>query len=100
VLWSRYLSFGDLVSDGTLGKNPLLRAISQPGVGSLLAPASPLVMAGVDGPRPAPVIGADTASVLTGLLGLTQADVRALAERGIVGGPSDPDQPAAVPRPR
>jgi 2-methylfumaryl-CoA isomerase len=88
VLWSRYRSFGDLVGDGTLGKNPLLREISQPGVGSLLAPASPLVLAGAAGPRPAPVIGADTASVLTGLLGLTQADVRALAERGIVGGPS------------
>jgi 2-methylfumaryl-CoA isomerase len=88
VLWSHYRSFGDLVSDGTLGKNPLLREISQPGVGSLLAPASPLVMAGAAGARPAPVLGADTASVLTGLLGLTQADVRALAERGIVGGPS------------
>jgi 2-methylfumaryl-CoA isomerase len=74
VLWSRYRSFGDL--------------ISQPGVGSLLAPASPLVMAGAAGVRPAPVLGADTASVLTGLLGLTQADVLALAERGIVGGPS------------
>jgi 2-methylfumaryl-CoA isomerase len=88
VLWSRYRSFGDLVSDGSLSKNPLLREISQPGVGSLLAPASPLVMAGADGPRPAPELGADTASVLTGLLGLTQADVRALAERGIVGGPA------------
>jgi 2-methylfumaryl-CoA isomerase len=88
VLWSRYLSFGDLVSEGALGKNPLLREISQPGVGTLLAPASPLVMAGAGAPRPAPVLGADTASVLTGLLGLSQADVRALAERGIVGGPS------------
>jgi 2-methylfumaryl-CoA isomerase len=88
VLWSRYRSFGDLVSDGTLGENPLLREITQPGVGSLLAPASPLVMAGAAGVRPAPVLGADTASVLTGLLGLAQADVQALAERGIVGGPS------------
>jgi hypothetical protein len=36
------------------------------------------------------VLGADTASVLTGLLGLAEADVRELAERGIVGGLTDP----------
>jgi hypothetical protein len=54
-------------------------------------------MDGADGPRPAPELGADTASVLTGLLGLTQADVRELARRGIVGAPHD--RPAD-PRPR
>ena len=90
VLWSRYRSFADLAADGTLGQNPLLREISQPGIGPLLAPGSPLVMDGADGPRPAPELGADTASVLTGLLGLTQADVRELARRGIVGAPSGP----------
>jgi 2-methylfumaryl-CoA isomerase len=35
----------------------------------------------------APALGADTAAVLTGLLGLSAADVRALADRGIIGGP-------------
>jgi len=85
VLWSRYRQFTDLVSDGTLASNPLLREISQPGVGSVLAPGSPLVMAGTTGARPAPALGADTAAVLTGLLGLTAADVAALAERKIIG---------------
>jgi 2-methylfumaryl-CoA isomerase len=86
VLWSRYRRFTDLVHDGTLTANPLLAEISQPGVGPLLAPGSPLILDGTAGARPAPVLGADTAAVLTGLLGLSPAEVSALAERGIVGG--------------
>ena len=86
VLWSRYRSFTDLVTDGTLAASPLLQAISQPGVGPLLAPGSPIAVDGAVPATPAPVLGADTASVLTGCLGLSAADVRSLAERGIVGG--------------
>ena len=87
VLWSRYRSFTDLVQDGTLAGNPLLHPITQPGVGPLLAPSSPLAIDAAPGPGPAPVLGADTAAVLTGLLGLSAADVAALASRGIVGVP-------------
>lgn len=86
VLWSRYRGFTDLVSDGTLAGNPLLREISQPGVGPLLAPGSPLAVDGAREPGPAPVLGADTAAVLTGLLGLSAAEVGKLAEHGFVGG--------------
>jgi len=86
VLWSRYRRFTDVVSDGTFAANPLLHQISQPGVGPLLSPGSPLAVDGTVPVRPAPVLGADTASVLTGLLGLSAADVRSLAERGIAGG--------------
>jgi 2-methylfumaryl-CoA isomerase len=86
VLWSRYRRFTDLAQDGTLAASPLLRKISQPGVGPLLAPGSPLAMDGTTGPDPAPALGADTAAVLTGLLGLSPAETRALAERGIIGG--------------
>jgi 2-methylfumaryl-CoA isomerase len=81
VLWSRYRKFTEI----DLTQNPLLAQISQPGVGSLLAPASPLSLDGIAEVRPAPGLGADTGPVLTGLLGLSAADVRALAERGIVG---------------
>jgi crotonobetainyl-CoA:carnitine CoA-transferase CaiB-like acyl-CoA transferase len=35
--------------------------------------------------RPAPVLGADTGAVLTGMLGLSEGDIRALTERGIIG---------------
>jgi 2-methylfumaryl-CoA isomerase len=81
VLWSRYRKFTEI----DLTQNPLLAQISQPGVGSLLAPASPLNLEGADEVRPAPALGADTGPVLTSMLGLSVADVRALAERGIVG---------------
>jgi 2-methylfumaryl-CoA isomerase len=84
VLWSRYRQFTDLVSDGTLAASPLLRSISQPGVGSVLAPGSPLAMAGTTGALPAPALGADTAAVLTGMLAMPAADVAALAGRGII----------------
>ena len=86
VLWSRYRRFTDLVSDGTLTGNPLLQEISQPGVGSLLAPGSPLAVDGACDPRPAPALGADTEAVLTGLLGLSAAEVEALEARGVAGG--------------
>jgi len=85
VLWSRYRKFTEIELTG----NPLLTQISQPGVGPLLAPASPLLTDGVSDVRPAPDLGADTAPVLSGLLGLAEADVRALIERGIVGTPPE-----------
>ena len=87
MLWSRYRRFTDLAADGTLTASPLLAEIDQPGVGPLLAPGSPLAMDGTTGPRPAPALGADTGAVLTGLLGLSAAEVGALAGRGIIGGP-------------
>jgi 2-methylfumaryl-CoA isomerase len=86
VLWSRYRGFADLAADPTLAANPLMREICQPGVGPLLAPLSPLFIdGGATDAVPAPALGADTAAVLTGMLGLPQTDVEALAERGVVG---------------
>jgi 2-methylfumaryl-CoA isomerase len=85
ILWSRYRRFTDLVSDGALAGNPLMREINQPGVGLLLAPGSPLVVDGAGGPRPAPALGADTGAVLSGLLGLSATEIRALTERRVVG---------------
>jgi 2-methylfumaryl-CoA isomerase len=81
VLWSRYQKFTEI----DLASNPLLTQISQPGIGSLLAPASPLVIGDPGEAQPAPGLGADTGPVLTGLLGRSEADVGALAERGIIG---------------
>jgi 2-methylfumaryl-CoA isomerase len=62
VLWSRYRGFTELAAEEA--GNPLLGPVSQPGIGTLLAPGSPLVMNGVPAAQPAPVLGADTAAVL------------------------------------
>jgi 2-methylfumaryl-CoA isomerase len=86
VLWSRYRRFTDLVVDEELTANPLLRELSQPGVGTILAPRSPLSQEGISEAVPAPALGADTAAVLTELLGLPEQAVRELAERGVAGG--------------
>jgi 2-methylfumaryl-CoA isomerase len=86
VLWSRYRRFTDLARDGVLAGNPLLAEIDQPGVGTVLAPASPLAQEGRPGPAPAPPLGADTEAVLTGLLGLSAGDVAGLVDRGVAGG--------------
>ena len=86
VLWSRYRRFTDLAADGVLAGNPLFGEIDQPGVGTLFAPASPLAQEGRAGPAPAPPLGADTAAVLTGLLGLSAQEAAALADQGVVGG--------------
>ena len=87
VLWSRYRRFTDLVGDGDLAGHPMLHEIDQPGVGPVLAAASPLEQDGRLEPSPASGLGADTAEVLTGLLGLSAAEVRALARRGVAGEP-------------
>jgi hypothetical protein len=42
-------------------------------------------IAALPGVRPAPVLGADTGSVLSQFLGLTAADLWQLADRGIAG---------------
>jgi alkylation response protein AidB-like acyl-CoA dehydrogenase/crotonobetainyl-CoA:carnitine CoA-transferase CaiB-like acyl-CoA transferase len=64
VLWERYRTFAELAADPKLLDNPLVQIIDQPGVGQVLATGSPLAQPGVEGPVPAPVLGADTETVL------------------------------------
>jgi 2-methylfumaryl-CoA isomerase len=97
VLWSPYRQFTDVVAglvadgadgaggDGGLARNSMLHQIDQPGVGPVLAAASPLEQDGRLEPSPASRLGADTADVLAGLLGLSAPQVRDLAERGVTG---------------
>jgi 2-methylfumaryl-CoA isomerase len=86
VLWSRYRRFTELAAEEARDGNPLLHEISQPGVGTLLAPGSPLFTGQVAPARPAPSLGGDTAQVLRELLGLPDGQIRDLAARGVTGG--------------
>jgi 2-methylfumaryl-CoA isomerase len=67
VLWERYRSFIDVVTDpvNALSANPLMTAITQPGIGEYLAPGSPLCVDGRMTPAvPAPELGAQTDTIL------------------------------------
>lgn len=69
VLWDRYRTFAQVAADPGLLDNPLVELIDQPGVGQVLATGIPLAQPGTGGVSPAPALGADTAAVLTELLG-------------------------------
>lgn len=88
LLWSPYRSFTDLAADDAhlLREHPLFATVEQPGVGTLLAAGSPIVVDGTRTiPSPAPRVGEDTAGVLTERLGLTSEQLDNLAADGLVG---------------
>ena len=68
VLWSAYQSFEEAAED--LVDNPLFAELDQPGIGTHLAPGSPLVFdARRPAPQPAPAVGEHTHEVLADRLG-------------------------------
>lgn len=87
VLWSAYRSFTDLAAGDArpLRESPLMAQVRQPGVGTHLAPGSPLVMDGEQSPpAAAPLVGRHTGEVLGAELGLSAAELSALAEKGVI----------------
>jgi 2-methylfumaryl-CoA isomerase len=88
VLWGPYQDFGQLVREDPRcsTRNPLFTEIQQPGVGKVLAPASPLQPALT--PRPAQRLGEDTAAVLREMLRLDEAEIATHREAGLLGEPA------------
>lgn len=85
VLWDRYLSFAEVAEHPRVTANPLFTPLDQPRIGTYLAPGLPMSVDGAHvAPRPAPALGDDTAAVLTEHLGLSAAEITALAESGTV----------------
>jgi len=76
VLWSRYRRFVDV----DLEQSPMMGEIDQPGVGRLLAPASPLDDGGPRTIMPAPALGGNTDDLLTEI-GADPADLR---DKGVI----------------
>jgi len=89
VLWGPYQDFAELVREDARCSlaNPLFGMIDQPGVGPIMANATPLSfdLEGRQPPRPAPRLGADTEAVLAEILGLSGAQYARLHDAGIVG---------------
>ncbi|WP_445167958.1 CoA transferase [Mycolicibacterium sp. Dal123E01] len=84
VLWDRYLDFAEVAKDPRVTANPLFTKLTQPRIGSYLAPGLPM---SVDGEhvaaKPAPTLGDDTTAVLTEL-GLGGDEIAMLIESGTV----------------
>lgn len=93
LLWSPYRSFHQLVTDGMseLQENRMMSPTLQPGIGTYMAPATPieqrLTTARLSA-APAPMLGADTAEVLHEISGLDIATIVALRASGVIGGPA------------
>ncbi len=93
VTWGPYRTVTQaLAQDPDLSTaNPMFSLLDQPGIGSYLAPASPLDFSKV--PRlpaaPAPRLGEHTDEILQDVLGLPAHEVGALHDAGIVAGPAN-----------
>jgi 2-methylfumaryl-CoA isomerase len=92
VTWGPYRTMRQaLAEDADVSDdNPMLQWLEQPGVGRLLAAASPLAFGAA--PRipvaPAPVLGQHTDEILLDILGLSSAELGRLHDERIVAGPA------------
>jgi len=92
VSWGPYQTFRQLVEEDPRVSldNQMFEEVEQPGIGTYLAPRSPLHFehAGNLPAAPAPLLGADTEAVLAEVLGLSTHEIGVLHDAGVVGGPS------------
>jgi 2-methylfumaryl-CoA isomerase len=91
VLWGKFQDFLQLVrGDPRCSEaNPLFTAVDQPGIGRHLMPGLPMDFTAEprQPPRPAPLLGAHTDTVLGELLGLSSGEIGRLHDERIVAGP-------------
>ncbi|MEO8667154.1 MAG: CoA transferase [Bauldia sp.] len=88
VSWGPYRTFSQaLAEDPRISTaNPMFAEILQPGIGTVLTPASPLEFSAAPRlpPRPAPLLGANTDEILAEVLGLPAAEIGRLHDKGVV----------------
>jgi 2-methylfumaryl-CoA isomerase len=87
VLWSRYRSMTETVSDFRSGKSvPVLAEVTQPGIGQMLSTRSPIRLDAAYGDaHPAPRLGQHTDEVLADVLGLNDHQIGRLHDRRVIG---------------
>ena len=93
VTWAEYRNIRHVVEqdpDCSL-ENPMFGRVDDPGIGSYLAPGSPLYFgAAAQCPvRRAPILGENTDEILLEVLGLSESEVGRLHDEGIVNGPEE-----------
>ena len=94
VLWGVYQDFKQLVEEDPRCSvaNPLFGEVDQPGIGRVLSARGPLAFNrnAVPPPSAAPLLGADTVSVLKEVIGLSPADILRLREQRVISEPGAP----------
>lgn len=90
VCWGPYQTFQQMVREDPRisPANPMFQRIEQPGIGAYLAAGNPLDFAAAPrGPVPrAPILGEHTDEILLGVLKLSEREVGALHDKGLVAG--------------
>jgi len=85
VLWERYRTFAEVVTEDRLSANPMFSPLDQPRIGQYLAPGLPIAIDGAYPPAAAaPALGDDTEAVLGDWLGMTTDEIGRLTESGTV----------------
>lgn len=90
ALWSPYLSFREMAADkDAVHDNPMFTVLDQPGIGRYPVAASPLQFGAMprEAPKTAPLLGQHTDEILSGILGLSGAEIGRLHDEKIVAGP-------------
>jgi 2-methylfumaryl-CoA isomerase len=89
VLWGPYQDFKQLVAEDPRCSvaNPLFGEVDQPGIGRILSARGPLAFnrSAVPPPSAAPILGADTVSVLANVIGLAPTAIRRLRDERVIG---------------
>ena len=92
VSWGPYQTFKQLVTEDPRcsTENPMFAEVEHPGVGRYLMPGSPLDFDAVPRVpvRRAPLLGEHTDEILGEVLGMTDAEIGRLLDRGVVAGPA------------
>jgi 2-methylfumaryl-CoA isomerase len=90
ALWAPYRTFRELSADkDTVLDNPMFTVLDQPGIGRYPVAASPVQFGAAPrpAPRPAPLLGQHTDEILSGILGLSDAEIGKLHDAKVVAGP-------------
>jgi 2-methylfumaryl-CoA isomerase len=91
VTWSVFRTFKQAVQeDPDLSvQHPMFSMIEQPGIGNYLTPGSPFEFSAFERqpPKRAAVLGEHTDEILSGILGLSDAEISRLHEQKVVAGP-------------
>jgi 2-methylfumaryl-CoA isomerase len=92
VTWGPYRSVRQAMAEDPdfSTANPMFQTVEQPGIGSYIAPATPLHFSrsGRVPAAPAPRLGEHTDEILLGVLGLSEGELGRLHDAGVVAGPS------------